>query len=217
MLDNPYINYGLIADAEAYYKEAGFRRILVPWAVSQKAIEITAPIGTRLYPYNCKAKDVTFLVASGEQSLLQEVINDNFLKSCDLLDLQTHDVFPGKALAITPCFRKETRIDRFTRPYFLKVELFDNNDPTEESLDEIIQLCLKWFSRHIQCKIIKTYAFDAECASGHLASSPAYDIVSFSGIELGSYGIRQHSSVGKWIYATGCAEPRLSTAILHES
>jgi len=36
----------------------------------------------------------------------------------------------------------------------------------------------------------------------------SYDI-EFNGIELGSYGIRECEYLS-WIYATGCAEPRLS-------
>lgn len=47
-----------------------------------------------------------------------------------------------------------------------------------------------------------------------ISVSQAYDIVTdLQKIELGSYGIRQHPSVGRWVYGTGLAEPRYSYAI----
>lgn len=205
MLDNPHINYALIADAETYYKEAGFQRIEAPWAVPQRAMEITAPEGSVLYPYDTKSP-VTFLVASGEQSLLEHIMSP-WITTMGAKRLR------GRFLTITPCFRHEKKLDKFTRPYFLKLELFDNKTPLKKSLEEIMDLCKAWFSKHISCKIVET----DQGKSDPVSIYNTYDILSLGGMELGSYGIRHHPSVGKWIYATGCAEPRLSTAILHES
>lgn len=209
VLDNPHIDYSLIADAEAFYKEAGFQRIEAPWAVPYRSIEITAPEGSTLYPHDTRAP-VSFLVASGEQSLLEWVSNCNWLASCNAYDEKASR---GRFLTITPCFREEKTYSKFTRPYFLKVELFDNKTPLVTSLKEIRDLCFKWFTKHIECSVVVT----DQSESDPIAMGPTYDIVTKSGIELGSYGIRSHPSVGKWIYATGCAEPRLSASIAHES
>ena len=46
---------------------------------------------------------------------------------------------------------------------------------------------------------------------GTISTDEGYDIV-LNGIEVGSYGIRQHENL-RWIYGTGIAEPRFSTAL----
>jgi len=213
MLDNPHINYALIAEAEAFYKSAGFQRIEAPWAVPARAMEITAPEGSLFYPHDCRTP-ATFLVASGEQSLLEYVMESNDLAGVPSLlaeyGVGDEQALQGRFLTITPCFRHERKLDKFTRPYFLKLELFDNQTPLKKSLEEIMDLCKTWFSKHIPCELIET----DQAKSDPTAVYNTYDIVSSSGIELGSYGIRHHSSVGKWIYATGCAEPRLSQAMI---
>ena len=60
----------------------------------------------------------------------------------------------------------------------------------------------QFFSLHVPVDLVKT---DDE------RSDESYDIES-NGIELGSYGIRQHENI-TWVYGTGLAEPRLSIAI----
>ena len=96
------------------------------------------------------------------------------------------------------------------RPYFMKLELFDNINTTNTRLEEIISLCEDWFSKHIACRVIET----DQSQTDPTVISNSYDIVSSKKeTELGSYGIRQHPLIGEWVYATGCAEPRLSTAI----
>lgn len=208
MMDPPKINYNLLAKAETFYLVAGFQRVGASWSVGESTIKITAPKGSTLFLHKegrpKGIKDVPngenfYLVASGEQSLLELV----------LLNKQFNCPFEGRFLAITPCFRDEFVLTPLTRAYFMKVELFDNQNTTEDSLEEIMDLCKTWFSKRIPCKIVET----DQAASDPIAISPTYDIVSLSDIELGSYGIREHPRVGKWIYATGCAEPRLSQAM----
>ena len=77
------------------------------------------------------------------------------------------------------------------------------------SLICITKMSLEYFNRILPgCSIIKTEPIDPLLKPG-----TGYDIVSPQGIELGSYGIRSHPDIGDWVYATGCAEPRLSIAL----
>lgn len=124
------------------------------------------------------------LVGSAEQSFLSMIRHKN--------------LNPGRYVAITPCFRDEIE-DDLHKSYFMKVELIDTKDVTESSLLQIIEICLKFFNQYIDCKSIQLGQYQ-------------YDIVDTrNNIEMGSYGIREHEELN-WIYATGCAEPRLTYA-----
>lgn len=126
------------------------------------------------------------LVASGEQSFLK-LIHDGYLK-------------PGRYSCTTPCFRIEPRVDEGTRIQFMKLELIDTRDVTPENLAWIVEAAKGFFSRYLEVTTMPT--------------PDGVDIVSKRHrIELGSYGFRTHPLVGPWLYATGCAEPRLSYAI----
>ncbi len=125
--------------------------------------------------------DCGSLVASAEQSFLEMVIRKN--------------ITPGKYVACTPCFRKELIIDELHQNYFMKVELFVNDVVDESQLLKVVHHAYDFFNTQIDPDIVKT--------------DIGYDIVA-KGIELGSYGIRDHHLTGPWIYGTGCAEPRLS-------
>lgn len=125
------------------------------------------------------------LVASGEQSFLELMI-DGKLK-------------PGSYVTCTPCFRDE-RVDDLHKTYFIKTELIVTDNVTEKKLEEVLNLCYEFYSQYLPVDI-------------QPMDDGTYDIVSKdSNIELGSYGIREHGE-HKWIYATGCAEPRLSQVI----
>lgn len=126
------------------------------------------------------------LVASGEQSFLQ-LIKDKALPN-------------GAYMCVTPCFRDEQVLSETHKQYFMKVELIQTDDVSKERLLHIIDLCHYFFNDYLDCK-------DVELPDG------TFDIESSTGIELGSYGIRSYPGIGPWIYATGCAEPRLSYAI----
>jgi len=129
--------------------------------------------------------DLGILVGSAEQSIL-ELVRTKSLK--------------GKYQATTPCFRDDL-IDNLHQKYFLKTELFNNISVTRNSLDEMITAAKTFFEQYLTIRVTQLV-------------ENTYDIVEyFSGIELGSYGIRSHPLVGSWIYGTGCAEPRLSYVI----
>jgi len=174
------INYSIIADSIQYYEIQGFKRIESPWTVSQYVENITKPfhsISNKLV-HNDKC-----LVASGEQSFL-------YLYLKEFLPL-------GQYSTTTPCFRNE-EFDYLHSKYFIKNELIKTDVVTSDKLDEIVEICLKFYRKYIP------HAEIAPTESG-------YDII-YDNIELGSYGIRACEFL-KWIYATGCAEPRLSKAI----
>lgn len=101
----------------------------------------------------------------------------------------------GKYQTITPCFRDD-KLDKLHQRYFMKLELID-----AASVDVLSMMHDSWhfFERHISIKMRLT--------------NLGYDIVdSLNEVELGSYGLR-HTKYGSFIYGTGCAEPRLTTAI----
>lgn len=80
----------------------------------------------------------------------------------------------------------------------MKNELIITDKVNEEQLEFITETALYFFQKYLKdSKIVKT--------------DIGYDIM-YDDIELGSYGIRECSFL-RWIYGTGCAEPRLSTAI----
>lgn len=123
------------------------------------------------------------LVASGEQSFLYLYLK-GFLPK-------------GKFQTITPCFRYES-FDFLHSKYFMKNELIVTDDVSGENLTKIIDICLDFYRKYIP---------EAE----PIITDIGWDI-QIKGKELGSYGIRECEFL-KWIYATGCAEPRMSNLI----
>jgi len=123
------------------------------------------------------------LVASGEQSFLYLYLKDFLPK--------------GQFQTTTPCFRFES-FDYSHTKYFIKNELIKTDVVNNSELNKIVELCFNFLKGYIhEIEIIKTnIGFDIE----------------YKGNELGSYGIRENEFL-KWIYATGCAEPRLSKII----
>lgn len=127
--------------------------------------------------------DNSCLVASGEQSFL-------------FLYLQEH-LPKGQFQTTTPCYRAD-QIDFLHSSSFMKNELIKTDIVNEIELEKIIKICFNFYKKYLpDIRIVKTKI--------------GYDI-EYEGIELGSYGIR-HSEFISWIYATGCAEPRLSKVI----
>lgn len=179
------INYQNIANSIQFYQtNFRYQPIEVSWTASAECMDITLPEDR-----NAINSDLGLLVGSAEQSLLELVRRDNLL---------------GKYQATTPCFRNDP-IDDLHQKYFLKTELFNNINVTEEELQQMIGAAKTFFNQYLSIKIVQLGDF-------------TYDIVdSYYDIELGSYGIRSHPLVGSWIYGTGCAEPRLSYAIKKQS
>jgi len=191
------INYALLANAMSYYStptfsKCGFKRVEAPWSVSAKAISITAPSWATWYPH----QNNNYLVASGEQSFIQLMLEDRLP--------------PGKYCCLTPCYRGEEKEDTLHKFYFMKVELINTENPTEDAVQEMIAAA-QWFITHsckIPCKVVETEPADWDIVN----VGKTYDIVDERyEIELGSYGIREHEKVGRWAYGTGLAEPRAST------
>ena len=121
------------------------------------------------------------LVASGEQSFLYLYLK-GFLPK-------------GRFQTITLCFRDELFDDLHTK-YFMKNELIITDIVNKYNLLEMINSCYDFFETLLGSK--------TEVIETSIGSDIYYD-----NIELGSYGIRECGFL-KWIYGTGCAEPRLS-------
>jgi hypothetical protein len=174
------INYLNIHESIVFYESEGFTRIETPWTVTKEVSDITKPVGRPDLSIPVKDK---VLVASGEQSFLYLYLKDYLPK--------------GKFQTVTPCWRDD-RYDGLHQKCFIKNELIDTENVTTERLMEIIADCKKFFEKVLEKETSVTYdkgtsTWDIECM----------------GIELGSYGIRNCEFLD-WIFATGCAEPRLS-------
>lgn len=130
-----------------------------------------------------------YLVASAEQSLLQLALEGGLKQ--------------GAYVTCTPCFRGD-RLDETHHRYFMKVELMVYQpEVPEAALEKVLAAARDFFSGYVRTKTVRL-------------SDGSYDLESSRGIELGSYGIRNHESVGTWVYGTGVAEPRLTYACSKE-
>lgn len=181
------INYKLIDESCDYYKDNGYTRIETPWMVPEYVESITRPKDK--IPFQIKQNNKC-LIGSGEQSFL-------YLYLKEYLPL-------GKFQTITPCFRND-EYDNLHSKYFIKNELIITDVVNKSALSQIIDLSLDFFNKYLPDQK------DSQRPYASKISDDEYDII-YKGIELGSYGIRE-SKFLKWIYGTGCAEPRLSKAI----
>jgi hypothetical protein len=179
------INYSWLHDAQIYYAEFGFKNVNVPWLVTPEIQDITRPQESRRFQLADSDNSKCF-VASAEQSFLYQ-----YAKAALPL---------GTFQATTPCMRFEN-FDSLHTKYFLKTELIDTENTTEDRLIEIIEIALSFFGR----------VFDPKRLSRLQTGHQSFDIVvdNDSSLELGSYGIRRCPFL-TWIYATGLAEPRAS-------
>jgi len=125
------------------------------------------------------------LIASGEQSFLYLYLKDY--------------IYKGQYQTITPCFRNES-VDYLHMQYFMKNELIKTDVVNENELIKMLKIALNFFQQYFNHNVLEIIKTDI-----------GYDIT-ICGEELGSYGIRECEFL-KWIYGTGCAEPRLSTLI----
>src|SRR5271170_324287 len=192
-----------------YYAKAGYNYVDVPWAVSREAILLTRPPSITTDPMHYvvdyhradkwldqRPGKMLYPVASAEPSFLQMKIDD--------------PTFSGKLMALTPCFRNEPQIDELHQPYFMKVELINWDKTGREEMEKMIADARLFFEDQLWVAAIHNTDPDP-------IGIVAYDLVtSHSKIELGSYGIREHPKVGRWVYGTGLAEPRYSLALQKE-
>ncbi len=204
------MSYQTLENATLYYELHGYVPIQAPWSVDESVSNITKPSNRDNFPIRDKV-----LVASGEQSFLQ-MIKDNNLE-------------PYKRYqTTTPCFRDDPE-DDLHKSYFMKNELIysEKFDQTDDQINRLHievdrmaqQHCLKFFSQYLPGKVKVLPIAIPEHENGNGIDAPLntylFDLVVEDGeqnLELGSYGIRQfHDSI--WAFGTGCAEPRLSTVI----
>lgn len=185
------MRYDVISDGVDFYRKKGYVYLYdAPWIVEGSAYYSTKPPEA---PDVSLGKD-QFLVASGEQSFIQMMLEERHIK---------------KAFCVTPCFRVE-KYGEWKHPYFMKLELINADDPTLSNLVQMIHDAAEFFERYTNVRVIETT--DAR------SQGPTFDIVDkASRNELGSYGIRKLELEGRpklqWIYGTGVAEPRFSKTV----
>lgn len=193
------MNYLHIGDAVEFYKQRGYVYIDdVPWTVGRDAYHATRPhpgaIDVHYFEgrhgaisFPAHGEHNQYLVASGEQSFIQMMLEDRDLK---------------KHICVTPCFRAD-QYDGWHRPSFMKAELINAQDTDKGHLLDMIHDAATFFERFFAVRILQ--------------KGEGYDIVEKgTRAELGSYGIRERDIRGKryrWVYGTACAEPRLSMAL----
>jgi hypothetical protein len=194
-------HYRNLIYAIKYYEKCGFKWLDVPWAVSREAILMTRPPHIKGEPMSYVAGDQTFYpVASAEQSFLQMQM-DAIAKG---------ERMNGSYVTMSPCFRNEPVLDDLHQPYFLKVELISWDKITREDMDKMVAGARLLFEENLWVDCVRNDDPDP-------IGLVAYDLVTtHSKIELGSYGIREHPMVGRWLYGTGLAEPRYSIALERE-
>lgn len=123
------------------------------------------------------------LVASGEQSFLYLYLKNHLPK--------------GQFQTTTPCYRFE-QFDFLHSKYFIKNELIKTDVVNLSELVKVVDMCYGFYKKYINdINVVETEI--------------GFDIM-YKDIEIGSYGIRTCEFL-EWIYATGCAEPRLSNIL----
>lgn len=185
----PKIDYVLLGRAVEEYKRRGYVYKEVPWMVPEEAIRATLPAPAPSYVACPRHKypDGGF---------------DAFVEACYLVGSAEQSFLqmrpkPGAYVGVTPCFRHEPTLDLLHQTTFMKVELFATLE--DASLDRVIYDASEVMSLYTDQPILP------------VATADGFDLT-ISGIEVGSYGVREHSVFGKWIYGTGLALPRFSVA-----
>lgn len=178
------VDWVRIAQAIEFYKKEGFEYTEAPWIVPYDILMATCPHERYLIDSTLGG-----LVGSAEQSFM------HLRQNCGLP--------PGRYVACTPCFRNEDVVDALRQHTFMKVELYESFDDNP-NIEVIVDTALGFFrsvmspEKHSALKVVNETAFSFDIELG--------------GIEIGSYGARTYLGVN-WIYGTGLAEPRFSTAL----
>lgn len=194
------MDYGNISRALEFYRGRGYiYQEDAPWMVDKAAYYATKPPEAQADVIKVREDGTNqkFLVASGEQSFIQMMIEGQPLK---------------RAICVTPCYRVE-RYDALRRPAFMKAELINAHDVDDGHLIHMVHEACSFFEQFFPVRIVNTGVNET--------GNNTYDIIEKgTRIELGSYGIRRKLIDGReyrWIYGTACAEPRLSTVIARHS
>lgn len=177
------VSWAAVAAAVSHYAARGWAPVDVPWIVPREVTAITCAERARIMAVEGRGD----LVGSAEQSFLA-------------LDL-AGDLGRGRFLAVSPCFREEPVVDRLHRRTFVKVELYANDDTGPDALERAVGDAEAFFRSLLP-------------RPGLLAREPTAEGLDLTvgGVEVGSYGVRSRGTLA-WVYATGLAEPRFSTAL----
>jgi hypothetical protein len=179
-------NWDYLAQAVEYYKHSGFTYVELPYVASHSAIMATCPKEEFVVK-----SDIGALVGSAEQAFIERDLAGDLPK--------------GRYVACTPCFRQEPHVDDLHKKSFMKVELYVSDVTNDSSLQWLIDQCLFKFEDLVSKKRIPINELK-------VVETPEGFDIELGGIEIGSYGIRSHGNL-KWVYGTGIAEPRFSTAL----
>lgn len=185
------------------FQNQTFNEIDLSWVVKEDISNLTKPTNRKNFSFKNGV-----LVASGEQSFIEKMINE------EIVDNKWY-------IGTTPCFRDEEIVDNTHFNYFTKIELFSCGNNWNWVLNECGHPGLS--------KIFADFAF-----KNYLEIAPflnlkiiptseainSYDIIDEkTGIELGSYGTRIMDIIDneleldgefQWTYGTAIAEPRFS-------
>ncbi|USN15477.1 hypothetical protein KIKIMORA_03350 [Brevundimonas phage vB_BpoS-Kikimora] len=179
----PPIDYAWLGQAIAFYKDAGYRYVEAPWAVSEESVAITCPKPE----FTAKVEGLGALVGSSEQSFLH-------------LDL-SRQLGKGRFVACTPCFRLGDDYDALHFPTFMKVELYDNTATTD----------IGWKTMLADAYALAVRLGAPEDGLESEKTEEGFDLT-LAGIEIGSFGWRRYQD-HLWSYGTGLALPRFTQAL----
>lgn len=190
------IDWGVLSRAIEYYRDVeGFEMVEVPWIVPTEISKKTFD-GTpyELIPGPNLIGSGQSLIGSAEQA---------FLYLLSIGSIKTAKNYMG----LSPCFRNEKELKPLTQKHFMKLELFFAfaYPIDEEEGWEMAKTAFDVFynegGKNGKLKIVKT--------------DQGYDIM-LNDIEVGSYGVRNAIINERkiwWVYGTGLAEPRFSSAL----
>lgn len=189
------INYEYISKAIEFYSSNGYEYVGVPWYVTKDIIMMTKPhIEIPDYELSANGK---YLIASGEQGFLYSIMKGYLA--------------PGKYVTCTPCYRFESQ-DWLHRKTFMKVELIEFTYDVSRALSpfKVEELSYRFFHSLLPLsKASPISPVDSERGPLDIATPRDWTL---NGVEIGSYGVRQYKNLVKWVYGTGLAEPRFTTA-----
>jgi len=186
------IDYNIVDQAIKYYKHHYFRYLEVPWVVTPEIMNITRPL-------TADPVLADTMVASGEQSLLSEILGGK--------------IGYAQYCCATPCYRPyDNQNDGIHFTQFFKVELMEcaKTEPTRDKLRGFISFAKVFMDRYFPYGSLQIVETKDDLRFG-CETLVSYDIQTKEGVELGSYGIRRLFSRPDfyWMYGTGAAMPRL--------
>ncbi len=174
------INWYRLSQAIERYKIEGYQYVELPWLIPLKYNLMTYDNPNRIHQTQTGA-----LLGSAEQAFIMKDYNNQLGK--------------GRFYSCSPCFRMEN-YDELHQEQFMKIELYINDDTSENNYYKILDQVLLIFT-----------GLSLGSGTPEISTTPEGHDILLNGIEIGSYGIREKDHI-KWIYATGLAEPRFSLA-----